>query len=161
MKKIIIPKNIFSGIKKLSVEDKRKIVLLVLFAGILVWFASDYISAKKEVALLSNPQAQQEVYQKEIKDVVKQVSKLIILPAGEPNMATIKDAVALAKQQPFFKDAKNGDKILIYKNKAIIFRPTQNILVNVGPVYAQDGGGGRQGNEVPVPGSSLKTELKQ
>ncbi len=141
MKKILTLKNVFIGITRLIV-GKIKIILLLIFIGALVWFAFDYIKAKKQVALLSNPdvqqQAQQEAYQKEVDEVVKQVSKFIILPEGEPNLATIQDAKALAIERPFFKDAEDGDKLLIYKDKAIIFSPTKNILINVGPVYMQD-----------------------
>ncbi|GMQ95340.1 MAG: hypothetical protein BMS9Abin13_453 [Patescibacteria group bacterium] len=137
MKNIPILKSIFVGVARL-VTGRIKIILLLIFIGALVWFAFDYIEAKKQVALLSNPVAQQEAYQKEIREIVKQVSKLIILPEGSPDLATIQDATALAAQQPFFKDAENGDKILIYKDKAIIFSPTKNMLVNVGPVYAEE-----------------------
>ncbi len=138
MKNTLIIKNILAGIARL-VAGRIKIILLLIFIGALVWFAFDYVDAKRQVALLSNPQAQQEAYQKEIEGVMERVSKLIILPAGIPRLATIKDAKALAAQQPFFKNAENGDKILIYKDRAIIFNPTKNILVNVGPVYAQSG----------------------
>ena len=52
-------------------------------------------------------------------------------------MATVVDAAALAKDQPFYKDAHNGDKVLIYvkAQKAIIFDEKNDRLVNVGPVY--------------------------
>ena len=141
MKKIPILKTIFIGVVSF-VASKIKIILLLIFILALSWFVFDYIEAKKQIAFLSDPETQQqariEVEQKEIEKIVMLVSKLIILPAGAPNLATIQDAETLSVQQPFFKDAENGDKILIYKDKAIIFSPTKNMLVNVGPVYSKD-----------------------
>ena len=62
----------------------------------------------------------------------------MILPDNElPQMAEIRDATLAAKEQPFYAGAQNGDKILIYVSlrKAIIYSPTRDIIVNVGPVY--------------------------
>ena len=129
-------------LKKLNNMKIIKIALLIIVIMGVIWLLTDYIQTKKQVAFLSNPEAQKqariEADQKELQEIVSLVSKLIILPNEEPNLATIQDAEKLAAQQLFFKDAENGDKILIYKDKAIIFRPAKNILVNVGPVYAQD-----------------------
>jgi len=66
------------------------------------------------------------------------VGKLILLPQDEdPLVATIQDVEALVKDAPFYSDAKNGDKLIVYKQKAIIYDPVSNRLVNVGPVFIQ------------------------
>ena len=65
------------------------------------------------------------------------------LPTGEsPNVATIIDKDKL-KDQAFFNNAENGDKVLIYTKaqKAIIYRPSTNKIINVGPITL---------NQVPV-----------
>lgn len=66
----------------------------------------------------------------------EKVGKLLTLPTDEqPTVATVQDKEKL-KDQPFFKDAQNGDKLLIYTKaqKAIIYREEGNKLINVGPV---------------------------
>ena len=73
--------------------------------------------------------------------MVKKVNKLIYLPQEEtPTVATVTDAAGLAKTQVFYKEANNGDKVLIYfkAQKAYIYNPTKNILVNVGPVFIEN-----------------------
>ena len=95
--------------------------------------------------------------QKQIQDVVAKVAKLIELPQNEqPTLATVSDVNKL-KDQPFFKNAKNGDKVLIYaKNKkAIIYRPSSNKLVevvsiNVGQIQTQSK------EKIPTPQTSPK-----
>jgi hypothetical protein len=72
----------------------------------------------------------------EIKDVVKKVGKLMVLPEGEePTLATVSDPSKL-KDQPFFKNAQLGDKVLLYTKaqKAILYRPTLNKIIEVAPI---------------------------
>jgi len=78
---------------------------------------------------------------KEIKDLVEKIGKLVILPADEePVLATVTDKEKL-KDQPLFAKAENGDKILIYAKaqKAYIYNPTKNVIVDVVPVNVGDG----------------------
>lgn len=59
----------------------------------------------------------------------------MILPDKEkPTLATVTDVEALKKDQPFFEKAQNGDKVLVYvgDKKAIIYRPAEDLIVNVG-----------------------------
>lgn len=74
--------------------------------------------------------------QNELKTVLKAAGKLIVLPQNEqPTLATVSDKTKLLNQ-PFFADAQNGDKVLIYTNakKAILYRPSINKIIEVGPV---------------------------
>lgn len=68
----------------------------------------------------------------------KQLHKLILLPSNEsPTIATVKDAEKLRKQL-FFKNAQTGDKVFVYnkERKAILYRPSTNMIINVQPVTA-------------------------
>lgn len=73
--------------------------------------------------------------QNDPKVVADRVAQHIILPDEEPSVTTVEKASELSSQA-FFSEVKDGDKILIYARSAriIIFRPSQNILVNVGPI---------------------------
>jgi hypothetical protein len=99
-------------------------VIAVMLAG---YFYSELRILKQ------NPQAQ---LQSEIADLVEKVGKLAVLPAGEdPTIATVEDPSALA-DQPFFKNAKTGDKVLIYTQakKAILYSVELNKIVEVAPL---------------------------
>lgn len=72
--------------------------------------------------------------QKELKETLKSLGKIMVLPEGEtPTLATVTDPEKL-KDQPFFANAKAGDKILIYttSKKIILYSPTLNKIVEVG-----------------------------
>ena len=66
------------------------------------------------------------------KRLVKKISKFMILPTGLPTLATVTDKSKLASQ-PFFKNAENGDKVLIYPEvqKVILYRPQSGKVVEV------------------------------
>lgn len=75
--------------------------------------------------------------QKETADTVKAVSKLTALPTGEePQLYKINNPQVAAKQQTFFTNSKSGDILLVYinANKAILYRPSTNKIVTVGPI---------------------------
>lgn len=74
----------------------------------------------------------------EQKAIIAKVSKLLVLPSGEePALATITDTKKLTNNA-FLAKAKNGDKVLLYaKNqKAIIYRPSLNKIVDIGPILS-------------------------
>lgn len=74
--------------------------------------------------------------QAEVDDLIAKVGKLISLPTDEnPTVATVTDA-SKVKDQPFFANASNGDKVLIYQKaqKAILYRPSENRIIEVGAV---------------------------
>ncbi|HUD05370.1 MAG TPA: hypothetical protein VMR18_00400 [Candidatus Saccharimonadales bacterium] len=83
----------------------------------------------------------------ELRVVEAEVSKHYLLPTNEvPALATVTDESKLTS--PFFKDAKDGDKVLIYeKNQlAIIYRPSIDRIVMVGPVDLESTGSTSTGN---------------
>jgi hypothetical protein len=72
----------------------------------------------------------------ETKALIAEVGKLMFLPENEtPTIATVSDPSKL-KDQSFFVDAKEGDKVLIYTNakKAILYDPLAKKIVNVAPI---------------------------
>lgn len=102
------------------------LALIGLLAGGYYYF--QYQKAKSDNSI--------EVAQMEQKNLVERVGRLIALPQGEePAIATVSD-VAKLKNQPFFVNAKNGDRVLIYSKakKAILYDPIANKILEVGPV---------------------------
>jgi hypothetical protein len=110
------------------------IVLLLGAAGTAYYFYSQYQSAQSK---LNNPN---QAAQQETQSLINQMSKIIDLPQadvknGEPTLATVLDKSKL-KDQPFFANAENGDKVLIYTKakKAYLYRPSTGKVINVAPV---------------------------
>lgn len=107
------------------------IVVIVLAASVpSVYFYRKYQIAQSQIA---NPSALSAAQTKELVDAV---GKLIELPGDEqPTIATVTDADKL-RNQTFFLNAQNGDRVLIYTTakKAILYRPSINKIIEVAPV---------------------------
>lgn len=104
------------------------IIILVIAGGSYYMFSRDTFESQ------GNPQ---ELSQRDITTLVVRVGKHIQLPTNEdPLVATIVDVESLVADQPFYQGAQNGDVLLIYQgaSKAIIYSPSRDILVNVGPI---------------------------
>ena len=72
-----------------------------------------------------------------VEKTITAAGKLMILPESEaPLVATIVDAEALQQEQPFYRGAQDGDRLLIYGTslRAILYSPDRDIIVNVGPI---------------------------
>ena len=117
------------------------LVIVVLGAsGTAYYFYSQYQHAQEQ---LKNPDR---TASEQTQAVINRIGKLINLPPGdgkdnEPTLATVQDKTKL-KEQAFYKDAENGDQLLVYikAKQAFLYRPSTNKLINVGPLIIGDQG---------------------
>jgi hypothetical protein len=106
------------------------LLLIAAGAGGTYYYYTKYQAAQSS---LENPEL---LAKTEVKTLTDKLGKLIALPSDEePNVATVLDQEKL-KDQPFFVNAKNGDKIVIYSQKkvAILYRESENIIIEVAPL---------------------------
>lgn len=124
-----------------KIKGKSRTIFAILgaFVGVVLlgFGVYKYVALRSEVVKLrSLPQAAQEATKEENARIIDQVKKLINVPTDEtPTVATVSDSEKL-KNNAFFANAQNGDKVLIYTTtkKAIIFRPGENKIIEVGPI---------------------------
>jgi hypothetical protein len=115
------------GINKQMLLTGALLAVAIVAAGFGFYYYNQYSDLKV------NPQR---AAQEETRTLVERVSKLIVLPQDElPTIATVSDPEQL-QSQPFFRNAKAGDKVLIYANarKAVLYSPTDNKIVEVAPL---------------------------
>jgi len=136
-----MPFNLPKSRNKLSKPLKIAIYILVpLLILAAIYFALDragYIRAF-QLGLQLQQQQQQQVDQDKV--VLDSLKKIMLLPGDDvkPTMATITDIDVLKKEQPtFFANAKNGDRVIVYPNTAIIYDYNANKIIQVGPVNIQ------------------------
>lgn len=83
--------------------------------------------------------AGQKLSDNQVTQLIARISKFLVVPGDEqPSITVISEADKLAQQQAFYKDAKDGQVLLVYSNRAIIYDPEANKLVNVGPIVRND-----------------------
>ena len=111
----------------------RRIPLWMVFIIVILWSVGFY-ELGRSVVYWQNPGL---AGAEQAAQILKRVGALIQLPQNEtPSMATINDAAAAQKVQPFLANAQNGDILIVYPNAqtALLYRPSQNKLIAVGPV---------------------------
>ncbi|MBN1325494.1 hypothetical protein JW977_00735 [Candidatus Falkowbacteria bacterium] len=116
-----------------------KIVLWALFAVIILTAITCVVLQKTgyvDVIKMAYKIKQQQQISAEDRAILEQLGKIILLPKDiMPTMAVVTDVEALKKVQPgFFNNAKNGDRLIIYPDKAILFDVAANKIIQVGPV---------------------------
>jgi hypothetical protein len=119
----------------------KKIALIIIaFLAIaaIAWGVMRYGNPDSEqlVASGDTPIVQEES-EAEVVRLLENVSRHMLLPEeGLPMVATVTHAESLIAEQPFYSGVKNGDKLIIFEQsrKAIIYSPTRDIIVNVGPI---------------------------
>ncbi|MBI4092531.1 MAG: hypothetical protein HY420_01270 [Candidatus Kerfeldbacteria bacterium] len=118
-------------------EPKRKYLLPALISALAVLALAGGVLAYYFYFQLSKIEGgPKQSSGEEAANLVKEVSQLIVLPADEiPTIATVADPEKL-KDQPFFRSAKKGDKVLIYTNskKAILYDPAAHKIIEVAPL---------------------------
>lgn len=116
--------------KKLS----KKKIFFYFFCLVFLVVAFVAVQSQYELRKLQNPENQQKLAESKTKTILDQLSKLIELPEGEAKIVVVSDVETLKATQPFFIKAQNGDNLVVYENEAILFRQSENRIINIGPV---------------------------
>lgn len=125
-----------TGTKPRTSHKKILVLAILAFVVVNVIGITGYLISQHGGSLLGNAQQQGTA------DLVAKVGQLVQLPSGEqPTIATVSDVTQL-QGQPLFKQAENGDKVLIYAQakKAILYRPSTGKVIDIGPVAVSQPG---------------------
>lgn len=116
---------------------KNKNVLMAVGAVVVV--AGGYYGWTSYEAMQNSPEAQAAKLEQQKVGIINKIKALTVLPEEEPVLFTVNDANLLKGQQAFFKDAANGDVLLVFQagGKALIYREATNQIINAGPVSFQ------------------------
>jgi hypothetical protein len=119
---------------------------LILVVGIVVIAAigvyayqlkQDYDKVTKENKVLKDPIKSSEVQQQQAQAVVLKLGKILKIDDTDkqPAVATITDVEKLKTSQPeFYKNADKDDYLIVYPNRAIIYREKDNQIINIAPI---------------------------
>jgi hypothetical protein len=112
-------------IKRYKIALTAVLIVVILLAGFLYHLHENSLNKAK------GPSSQSQ-----INKTVNEVGKLMLLPSGEqPTLAIVNNA-SQYRSVSFFKDAENGDELLVYAQarEAILYRPSINKIISVAPL---------------------------
>lgn len=67
-------------------------------------------------------------------EVLEKIGSHIVLPPEQPRIVTIENVEDLRQQQPFFILANNGDKLLVYSTRVILYDPKIDKVVDIAQI---------------------------
>lgn len=105
-------------------------ILLVVVVAVGGWFAWHSGSSSG----LANITVGAKLTDQQVSQIVANVGHFMTVPDETPSVSVISDAASLAAQQDFYRGAKDGDVLVVYSSRAIIYDPKADKLVNVGPI---------------------------
>jgi len=108
-------------------------LVLVACAGLAGW---KYLPSSNKGATKASASTTDQVA-----DLVKAVSKHIVVKAGEtPMVAIVQDPDALRAQNAlFYRDAQTGDRLLVWSDKAVLYSPSRDIVLAMAPLSPSAG----------------------
>ena len=113
----------------------KKLLVIVVFIVLIVALVTVSLAYTKEKNKKITSADIQALQQQEVGMVLDKIAKHMRLPEGvQPTVATITNVDSLRKEMPFFDNAQNGFKVVVYTDKAILFDPINDIIVDVAPV---------------------------
>ena len=119
---------------QIRIKPFNKLALVFAVLAVIAIGAASYLYLQNQK--LQNPEAMRQAQASRVLEVKDKISRLMTLPSDEtPTLMTVTDKDKL-KSQAFFKDAENGDLLLIFPQakKAIIYRESANKIINAGPI---------------------------
>ncbi len=132
---VIEEKKIAKSKMKLLSQRKYQVGLLVLIIIVVGALVAGYGFTQKNDLVDGG-----KLSPSQISALVNEVGDKMVIPKGEtPTIATVTDITKL-EEQPFFRNAQNGDKVMIFgsTNTAILYRPSIHKIVTVAPINAQN-----------------------
>lgn len=126
--------------------DKKKLLTVVLVVALAILAYVNYTKRVQIASELKQLSVKMEQLQTgnnpesvaEAKAIVELVRKHIELDMTvEPTVATIVDVEALKSRNEFYKNAKNGDHLIVTPTRAVLYDPDKDVILDVVPVQLQ------------------------
>lgn len=114
--KVLLNKN-YLTIKKIYVVIAA--VVIIILAGICSIFIIGSTRNKVEDNLAT----------------IEKLSRILLIPQDSPTIGEISDIETLKQGNPdFYKNAEKGDKLILFKEIAVIYREELNLIVNMAAI---------------------------
>lgn len=121
-------------------KNKQKKLKLILSVGILIILLLGSFAGYSQYKLYMLTQEEKKTETasgsapKTGEEVVKALSRHILVPSGVPQIAEVQDAAKLRDTQAFFKDVEAGDVVVVYESTIFVYRPSKDIVVASGDI---------------------------
>ena len=115
------------------------ILSVLLIGGGSGYLVFTRLSEEDVLGQVDDPEYIEDIQQKQVEEILTELESILLInQEEEPTIATIMDVDELKTQnEEFYANAKEGDLLVIYSDRAIIFRRAENRVINVAPVFIE------------------------
>lgn len=129
---------------KLPSFNWKVILVIILVVGSLA--TAFYFWNESQTAKEQTPEG---IAQKNLEESERVINALDLVlytdSEDQPTVARIEDPAVLQEANPdFYKNAQAGDYLILYPQRAVIFRESENRVINVAPIINTDNITGQQ-----------------
>lgn len=136
----MIEKSVRTRHKRENRRSRRvklsKVNIIILLIALIAMMTGAYYYNKFQ-KISKDPQSQLEQKNStETKAVIEDLGKILVLPADkQPTVAKVEDVEKLKKSnETFYKDVAPEDYLVLYPDRAIIYRKKENKIINIAPI---------------------------
>ena len=110
-------------------------VLVLASLGAAAYFWNEAREARERT-----PEATQARNIQETERVVGELSEILLIEGdAEPTVARVEDPEVLKSSNPdFYKNTQVGDYLVLYPQRAIVYRSSENQIINIAPIINTD-----------------------
>lgn len=131
--------SIKKSIKKRVLKQKYLHTGVVIFGitSILFFLTTAYYRHEVQVISLNESVSQSGSLPRNVhtgEEVIQALSRHILVPEGNPQIAEVKEAARLKETQSFFKNAENGDIVIAYETTIFLYRPSRDLVIASGDI---------------------------
>lgn len=118
-------------VKQRKMKWWKGVAIAVGLAAV-AFLAIGYMQTRSELVKISKSTKSG---QNETAALVSEIGQYMQLPEESPTIATVNDVAKLSGQE-FFKNARNGDKVLIFaeSGRALLYRPSEHKVIEYSKV---------------------------
>jgi uncharacterized membrane protein YvbJ len=118
------------------------VFFIVLLVGALGFVGKLYWDTQNRLTKLQEASASKslDLTDAEVTALVAKVAKHVELPKEKPQVATVTNVDQLKIGQPFFRSALNGDKLLVFANRVVLYRPDQDKVIDIAQIRPPESG---------------------
>jgi hypothetical protein len=137
-------KNILSKVKAklhttlITAKDKPFLIFAFVFGilavVLLIMIISNILNKSGNAKNASSAPSSSTPSSEETVKILAKVKTHLVLPDEEPKVISLVNIDLLKKDQPFFALAKDGDKLLIYSKKVILYDPVIDRIVDIAQI---------------------------
>ena len=111
------------------------LVVTAIAVGVAAFFYNHAQDAKEQ-----SPEVVAEKNLQETERVVSELKEILLINGDQdPTVARVEDPAVLQESNPdFYKDIQVGDYLVLYPQRAIVYRSSETRIINVAPIINTD-----------------------